>query len=117
MAKQAAIRQSAKVNYIFKLGAIVFNRHRILGKGYNRVFSRGTEDKQGDCAEILAIKKTPSRYLNGAFIVVCRVRNSGTLGMARPCKRCMKVIAKSGIKRVIYSTPNGWMEVDPNEAQ
>lgn len=115
--KEEAIRQSNKTTYKFRLGAVVFNRHRILGAGYNRVFSRGSYDSQGNCAELLAIKKTPSKYLNGAEILVCRVNNSGSLGMARPCNRCRKLIAKSGIKRIIYSTPDGWKEMDPNEAQ
>lgn len=112
--KKEAIRQSRKTKYIFRLGAVVFNRHRILGAGYNRVFSRAGHDNQGNCAEILAIKKTPSRHLNGAEILVCRVNNSGTFGMAKPCKKCMKIIAKSGIKKVTYSTPGGWKEIKPN---
>jgi deoxycytidylate deaminase len=112
---EEAIRQSQKTDYIFRLGAVVFNRHRILGAGYNRVFSKGGEDNQGDCAEILAIKKTPSKYLDGATILVCRVNNSGSFGMAKPCPRCMKLIAKLGIKKVIYSTPSGWKELNPNE--
>jgi deoxycytidylate deaminase len=112
---QEAIRQSQKTKYVFRLGAVVFDRHRILGAGYNRVFSRGGSDNQGDCAEVLAIKKTPSKHLGGSTILVCRVNNSGSFGMAKPCGRCMKLIAKSGIKKVIFSTPKGWKELNPNE--
>ncbi|MHA2280045.1 MAG: deaminase [Promethearchaeota archaeon] len=114
---QEAIRQSKKTKYVFRLGAVVFNRHRILGAGYNRVFSKGGKDNQGDCAEVLAIKKAPSKYLDGATILVCRVNNSGSFGMSKPCGRCMKLIAKSGIKKVIFSTPDGWKELDPNEQE
>jgi deoxycytidylate deaminase len=110
---QEAIKQSKKVKRKFKLGAVVFNRHRILGAGYNRVFSKGGDDTQGDCAEALAIKKSPAKYLNGSVILVCRVNESGSFGMSKPCSRCIKLIAKSGIKKVIFSTPSGWKELNP----
>lgn len=109
---QEAIRQSRKTKYIFKLGSVVFNRDRILGAGYNRVFSRSGIGNQGDCAEILAIKKTPSKLLRGATILTCRVNKSGRLGMAKPCRRCKKLIIKSNISRIIYSTPDGWETIN-----
>ena len=106
-----AVRQSKKANYIFKLGAVVFNRHRIIASGYNRVFSTGA-----DCAEQLAIKKAPNKLLKNATILVCRTRKNGTFGMARPCDRCMSLINKSGIKKIIYSAHNGWETMNPHEA-
>lgn len=107
---EEAVRQSAKTQYVFRLGAVIFNRHRIISGGYNRVYHNGA-----NCAETLAIKKAPSKLLKGTTILVCRVNNSGTFGMAKPCARCMKLIIKSGIKKVIYSTPNGWETLNPNE--
>jgi len=110
-----AVRQSQKTKYVFKLGAVVYNRDIIISSGYNRVFSFGGFDNQGNCAETLAIQKAFSRLLKGANILVCRVNSSGSFGMARPCERCMKLIAKSGITRVTYSTPDGWETIDPNK--
>jgi deoxycytidylate deaminase len=111
-----AVRQSQKTSYVFRLGAVIFNRHRIISGGYNRVFSRGSNDQQGNCAETLAIRKAPSKLLKGASILVCRVNSSGTFGMSKPCHRCQKLIIKSGIVKVIYSTPKGWNTWNPNEA-
>ena len=107
-----AVKQSQKTKYIFRLGAVIFDRHRIISGGYNRVYMHGA-----NCAENLAIKKAPSKLVKGTTILVCRVNNSGSFGMAKPCGRCMKLIAKSGIKKVIYSTPDGWKTANPNEAK
>lgn len=108
---QEAVRQSQKTKYVFRLGAVIFNRHRIISGGYNRVYFNGA-----NCAETLAIKKAPSKLLKGTTILVCRVNNSGTFGMSKPCGRCVKLIIKSGIKKIIYSTPDGWETVKPHEA-
>ena len=105
---EEAIRQSQKTKYVFRLGAVIYNRHRIISAGYNRVYSRGGYDNQGNCAEVLAIKKAPRELLKNACMLVCRVNNSGTFGMAKTWLRCEKLIIKSGIKKVIYSTPDGW---------
>lgn len=102
-----AVRQSKKVRFCFKLGAVVFNKDRIVSAGYNRAFCVG-ESVQSDCAEVLAIKKAPSQLLDGADLLVCRVRSSGTFGMAKPCPRCQSLIEKVGIRKVLYSTPDGW---------
>lgn len=107
-----AVRQSNKANYIFSLGSVVFNRHRIIAGGYNRVYRHGS-----NCAEKLAILKCPNRLLGGASILVVRVnKKSRSFGMAKPCSRCMKIISGVGIKKVIYSTPHGFEELNPNRA-
>ena len=105
-----AVRQSSKANYVFRLGAVIFNNDRVIGAGYNRVSENGAI-----CAELLAIKKSPRKLLKGASILVVRVRKSGTLGLSKPCERCQKIIIKSGIAKVIYSTPNGWESWNTSE--
>lgn len=105
---EEAKRQSKKANWIFNLGAVVFNKDRIISAGYNRTFSQGHGySKNGACAELLAIQKAPAALLKGASIVVVRVRQSGTVGIAKPCYRCQKIIEKSGIKTLYYSDRNG----------
>lgn len=112
-AKKEAIKQSRKIkHYSFRLGAVIFNRHRIIGAGYNRKFSKGHYDLQGNCAEVMALRKSPSKLLKGSTILVCRVNKSGSLGMSKPCARCMKKILKAGIVKIIYSIPNGWDEIN-----
>ena len=103
-----AVKQSQKTKFCFKLGAVIFNKDRIISAGYNRSFVVGKNSLQCDCAEVLAIKKAPKQLLGGSTILVCRVRGSGTFGMSKPCPKCKSLIEKSGIKRVIYSSPDGW---------
>jgi len=103
-----AVQQSQKTKYKYKLGAVIFNRHKIISGGYNRVHSINGIKQLGVCAESLAIKKAPAKLLKNTTILVCRVNKSGNLGMAKPCSKCKKAIAKAGIKKVIYSSPDGW---------
>lgn len=98
-----AIRQAKKSGWVFKLGAVVFDKDHIIGTGYNRAFNVGSS-RRSSCAEVLAIQKS-SYKIKGATILVCR----SNMGMAKPCERCRSLIEKSGIRKVIYSTPNGFV--------
>lgn len=42
-------------------------------------------------------------YDNRYSLYVCRRRKDGSFGLALPCPICMKIIERSGIKKVIYS--------------
>lgn len=99
-----AVKKAKQVNYVFRLGAVVFNQSRIISAGYNRV-----ANNKAACAEKLAILKAPSDLLTGSSILIVRVRKLGTYGMAKPCDKCQKFIEKSGISKIIYSTPDGWI--------
>jgi len=62
-------------------------------------------------AEIAAIKKALRFYsvdmLRGTTLIVCRVKKNG-LGNSKPCIGCQRAIAEFGIKKVIYTTEDGW---------
>jgi deoxycytidylate deaminase len=47
----------------------------------------------------------------GATLFVSRVGRNGAIGMAKPCKKCQRLIRKSGIKRVIYSVDDSTYSV------
>ena len=47
--------------------------------------------------------------LSNAAIYVYRVHKNGTLAMSRPCPSCMQLIKDVGIKRVFYTTENGYV--------
>lgn len=44
-----------------------------------------------------------------ATIIVVRISNGGVLRMSRPCAKCMERIKTSGIKKIVYSTDNGYV--------
>ena len=44
----------------------------------------------------------------GIDIFVVRVMKNGSLGLSKPCHHCTESMKRLGIKRVYYSTDNGW---------
>lgn len=116
----------------YKLGAIVIYKHRIISSGYNS--STNTDALQAkldmhkyhcDCvgklhAESAALLYYVKRHidLSGAEIYVYRQKADGTKGMARPCSSCMKLIKQCGIKKIHYTTDDGFVkEILTNETQ
>lgn len=48
--------------------------------------------------------------LSRASIYVYRQLKDGSLGMCRPCKACMALIKNLGIRKVYYTTYDGYAE-------
>lgn len=51
----------------------------------------------------LSRKLTP-----GCTVYVARVTCSGTTAMAKPCRRCEDRLRHVGVKRVVFTTDDGW---------
>lgn len=50
-----------------------------------------------------------SRKLDkGAVVFVSRTLGDGSLGCAKPCNDCEKVLRTVGVRKVYYSVPNGF---------
>ncbi len=98
-------------------GAVVVKGGRVLGTGYNRSRNHPSivspEHIKTDCsihAEESAIKD--AKYdVKGAILYVARVNRHGQDRDSKPCPRCLTLIKSSGIKRVIYTTNSGRVDV------
>ena len=106
----------------YKIGAVVVMNHRIISsasnsnskthplqKKYNKYrFTDDGEHKQH--AELAALVPLirDGIDLSNAAIYVYRVHKNGTLAMSRPCPSCMQLIKDVGIKRIFYTTENGY---------
>ena len=106
----------------YKLGAVIVHKHRIVSSGYKSltrchpIQAKLDTEKYGEAcpgkrhAEIDAIfplLKNGSNY-SGAVIYVARILKNGNIAMARPCSSCEKLIRQLGIKKMYYTTPNGY---------
>lgn len=121
---RAAESMSLLSNHKCKLGCIVVKGHKIISSGHNS--STKTHSIQTkidtlyfgcDCigsvhAEVDALIPLINQRvdLSQASIYVYRTTCDGTRGMARPCPRCMYVIKNLGIRKINYSTPDGFAE-------
>jgi tRNA(Arg) A34 adenosine deaminase TadA len=92
-----------------RLGAVIFKRNRIIGRGYNSSKSHPLQAKYNRLsirlhAEIAAIvdglRENPNE-MAGASIAVARVRREGSLGCSLPCPSCLGAIRSVGIRRIV----------------
>lgn len=61
-------------------------------------------------AELNAILNAGDRDLNGCSIYIFRRDSNGDISMCRPCKACMAAIKLCGIKKIYYTTKDGYAE-------
>lgn len=106
MAKEA----SKKSSYYHRLGAVIVKKNRVMSVGYNKPHKTHPDSKTAYKtvhAEFDAIKKLSQDELKGATIYVLRDAKSGSR-MAKPCQCCMDLISLVGIKKIIYSSNEGY---------
>lgn len=108
LAKKMAIQSEEQ----FKLGACLVKSGKVLGLGKNFVNHTNWIVKEHFAyptvhAEIHCLVRLDEDDIRGSVIYVWRQKRTGEAGMAKPCERCARVLAKFGVKRVIYTTDNG----------
>lgn len=106
----------------YKLGCVIVDKHRIISSGHNsktkthRVQAE-LDTKFFNCqcqgpvhAEVDAMLPLIKRRvdLTNATLYVYRQDKAGHIAMARPCPRCMSLIRKYGIRRIKYTTADGY---------
>lgn len=60
-------------------------------------------------AEVAVLKKIWSTNRPGVRILTLRVRRDGSVGLGRPCARCVDYMRSVGVRQVSYSTADGSM--------
>lgn len=91
-----------------RLGAVIVRGHRVLATGvngirYSREIGKGTLHAE-EAAIVKMLRSNRQHQLIGADLYVSRVRPNGSIGLSRPCNRCMDLIKSVGISRVFYTT-------------
>lgn len=90
-----------------QLCALVVSKNRVLSVGYNQPkthpISKDTEMQQLH-AEMSAILRCAESAVEGAEIVVARMKPSGKPGLAKPCGACQGILRRFGVRRVFYTT-------------
>lgn len=90
-----------------KVGCVVFDKN-IIAKSWN---SNKTHPNLPGLIDKLHAEMRVLKYLGndatGAYMVVVRGTKKKPL-LAKPCYTCLERIKESGVKKVIYSTENGF---------
>jgi deoxycytidylate deaminase len=97
---------SKSTHYRYRMSAIVFKRSNILNVGWNciKTHPRSNDPYHMIHAELSAILGLEEQDLDGASILVYRLRNNGSSGLARPCATCEAMLRNLGLSKVYYST-------------
>jgi len=82
--------------------AIIVRRNKILSYGFNKRKLLSHDGIMSYHAEENAIRKSKTSLRNSTMYVI-RVKKDNTLGDAKPCRRCTKMIEKVGIGKVIFT--------------
>ncbi len=105
------------------IGAVVVHKNTVIGGGTNlhkshpmqMQYNKFNPKMKENCnhfihAEISAIIHTGTTELDGCSIYVYREDKKGNLAMCRPCPSCMALIKVTGIKKIYYTTKDGFCE-------
>jgi deoxycytidylate deaminase len=113
---------SSLSDFRVKIGAVLYYKHKVVGSGANSNTAtdiiQAKLDKENYGCECPGKLHAESSVLipfikrgidiSGSELFIYRERKDGSLGMARPCQSCMKLIKQCGIKKIYYSTYDGY---------
>lgn len=95
----------------FRHGALLVDGCRVIGVGINEM---KTHPKLFYLAwpylhaEMKVLFSEGLDNVKGMVVYVARVRRDGIVGNSRPCEKCMGFLREGGIKRVVYTTGEGY---------
>lgn len=103
-----AKKESEKSEQYHRLGCVITQKGKVLGKGFNKAKTHSTYGSgfasylhAEGAAVISALGRVHS--LKGCTAYIYR-RNSLK---SKPCKDCMELLTRMGIKRIIYTIEQG----------
>lgn len=108
----------------FHLGCVIVDHHRIISSGHNsnskchrlqkdldtKFFGKESKGPvHAEVAALLPLIKQHNIDLSGATLYIYREDKRGHIAMSRPCPRCMSLIKKCDIKKIKYTTVDGFV--------
>jgi len=96
----------------FRVGAVVFSNNEVLGQGFN-FFSCWNESNRRVSvhAEMHSISGLRHDVVRNTEMVVVRINKRNEPKNCNPCPKCMKMLARKGIRKVYCPQENGDIKV------
>jgi len=111
-----AKKLSKKSNHhTHKLGCVVFKGNSVVAMGFNKIKTHPKSPHAYNMlhAEIDALIGADPADLKDAEAIIYREnKSSGNVGLAKPCKVCAKILEDVEVKRVYYTTSEGYEYYD-----
>ncbi len=101
-------------HHTHKLGCVIARGNRVAGIGFNKLKTtpKSNHPYKSIHAELDAIMNTNPTHLVGADLYIYRETKSGELATAKPCQYCQQLIKMIGIRRVFYTSKNGYEAIE-----
>lgn len=100
----------------FKVGACLLYKGGVVSIGFNQILkshpiTRMFNEHQTIHAEVSAIVRLKNKkLLKDCTMVVYREGAKGNLALARPCPTCKKILKFFKIKKIAYTTYDGYVQ-------
>lgn len=104
---QKAIKQAQQSDYLFRLGSVVLNNGKPIGKGFNKNKTHAGLHKKYNFFSLHAEVASCLSAKCGNVLIVVRINKQNNLTCSKPCSRCFQFMKDFGIKKVYYSTWEG----------
>ena len=112
------IGESRKSDHQHRLGAVIYSKNIILSRNHN--YSLKSAKKlhprfhtwPGSIHAEMSCILSARCDLVGSSMFIIRINKQEKLMMAMPCNQCMAYILYTGIKRVTYSTGDGFVTIN-----
>lgn len=113
--KRMAVAAAKQSKHRWKVGACLIDGPRLVVAHNAKKTSpfvskvRGYHEGSHLHAEAALFGRSQTGAFRGAAVYVYRERKDGSPGLSRPCGGCIQVLRQHQIRKVIYSTPEGWV--------
>lgn len=107
-----AMDQARKSSFSQRLGAVVVNNNRVVGRGFNYAHSTGQPFGDGEHAEVAALNNTTAKFRKESTVYVVRLDKTGNIRNSKPCGTCVKIMQKLGVKYAWHANDDGeWCRI------
>ena len=114
----SARKEMLKVKFRSRIGSALVYKNRVINKGHNKPnktspMMKKYHEHKTTHAEIDALTGAyiPPEKLSRCVLYLYRETKDGQLAMAKPCQYCFEILKEHGIKKVFYTTDNGFEEM------
>ena len=90
------------------------NDYTSFGQRFRPRFKHGPASRHAEIACVLGLDKSITK---GTSLYVARVNKEGETRNSKPCEMCSAILEHTGVKRVFYTTDDGWGCVKYQEEQ
>lgn len=109
--RSAGIEAKKSKHKQHRMGAVIVKGGRIISFGHNKLrpskeLKTETIHAEED-AVLQAIKAGGIQSLVSSKIYVTRFTKGGSIGLSKPCSRCMALLTSVGVRQVHYTTNDG----------